>query len=123
MKKSMNQLDKIVKDNPFLVPEGYFEGLTDKITAQLPPKIQFEPQKRSLWDQVKPWVYMAAMFAGIALMVKLFVNSPVDTQSTFSLASDAEIEEFYQYYEEQLTKNVYHEALYLGELYNYDDAE
>lgn len=119
----MNQLDKIVKDNPFLVPEGYFEGLTDKITAQLPPKIQFEPQKRSLWDQVKPWVYMAAMFAGIALMVKLFVNSPVDTQSTFSLASDAEIEEFYQYYEEQLTKNVYHEALYLGELYNYDDAE
>jgi hypothetical protein len=60
---------------------------------------------------MQPWVYMAAMFAGIALMVKIFVPSP----PTLDLTSTAEIEEFYQYYEEQFANNVYHETLYLDE--------
>jgi hypothetical protein len=95
--------------NPFKVPEGYFEELSSQILSRLPEKTENEPQTLSLWERVQPWIYMAAMFAGIALMVKIFVPAP----PTLDLTSTAEIEEFYQYYEEQFAGNHYHETLYL----------
>jgi hypothetical protein len=55
---------------------------------------------------------MAAMFIGIALMVRTFVvPSP-----TLNLTSSTDIEEFYQYYEEQFANDVYHETFYLNEV-------
>lgn len=110
----MNQLDKIRKKNPFKVPEGYFEGLSDQIMTQLPQKVEIESYVPTLWERVKPWTYMAAMFVGIALMIKMFVGTPSEPLSSgITLTSGAEMEEFYQYYEDELTKNMYHESIYL----------
>jgi hypothetical protein len=111
MNNNMTKLEEMKEKNPFKVPEGYFESLTDNIMSRLPEKTESEPRVLSLWERIQPWVYMAAMFAGIAFMVKLFVGSP----PTLDLTSSADIEEFYQYYEEQLTNKVYHETLFLND--------
>jgi hypothetical protein len=114
MNKKMNHLDQISKDNPFKTPEGYFEGLTAQIMSGLPEKAQEETNEVSMWTRVKPWVYMAAMFAGIFLMVKVFVGSPDKSYgaSTLNLTSAAEIEDFYNYYEEQLENSIYSDVFY-----------
>jgi hypothetical protein len=108
MKKT--QLEEIGNANPFKVPEGYFENLSGRILSQLPEKVEQDTKVLSLWERIQPWVYMAAMFIGIALMVKMFVRKP-----SLDLTSSADIEEFYQYYEEQLAGKAYHETFYLDE--------
>jgi hypothetical protein len=112
MSKQVIHLEETGNKNPFKVPERYFEGLTGQIMSQLPERIQAEPKKVSLWQRVQPWVYMAAMFTGIALMLNLFVSSP--KQSTgLNLVSVAEMDEFYQYYEEQSSNDLYRDAVYV----------
>lgn len=70
MAKEDYLLNKCGKDNPFKVPEGYFDQFANQLMTELPERtFEFEPQKKvTLWDKVKPVVYLAAMFAGIALM-------------------------------------------------------
>jgi hypothetical protein len=96
MSKKINTLEEIGNKNPFKTPEGYFEGLSDRIMLQLPERVVESPQKISLWARVQPWFYMAAMFCGIALMVNLVNRSPGQTASQgLNLSSSADIEEFY----------------------------
>jgi hypothetical protein len=107
---SISNLEEIRKTNPFKVPEGYFEKLTANILSQLPEKVEKEAWMPSFWERMQPWIYMAAMFVGIMLMVRLFVGTP----PSLDLNSSADIDAFYQYYEEQLTNNIYHEILFLN---------
>lgn len=113
MNKKINQLEKIGNKNPFRAPEGYFEGLTGRIMSQLPERVDDTPKTISLWERVQPWFYMAAMFAGIALMVNLFARSSQQTDSGLNLTSSADIEDFYRYYEEQSVVDLYRDAVYL----------
>jgi hypothetical protein len=113
MTKKVNRLEEIGNKNSFKVPEGYFDGLTDKIMSQLPEKVQ-EQKVVSLWERVQPFLYLAAMFAGIWLMLNLFVNSP-QKMGGLNLTSSADIEEFYQYYEDQLVNNMYSESFYFDD--------
>ena len=77
MGKENNILQKVGKGNPFRVPDQYFEDFTRKLMEQLPEK---EPMpymsEPTLWQKVKPWIYMAAMFFGIMLSVRVFVGTP-----------------------------------------------
>lgn len=75
----MKEEDKLKEeygtDGPWKVPDGYFEATYVEILSNLPeypaaPK----PQTLSMWQRVKPYVYLAAMFAGIWLMMKVFHN-------------------------------------------------
>lgn len=59
------------------VPEGYFETFVLDMASRLPendlerqPAVQLQPLTR--WQRVRPYVYMAAMFAGIWCMMKMF---------------------------------------------------
>lgn len=65
MKKEENNLDRLKGTNPFTVPEGYMEGLTERIMSQLPEKPEERAKRISLMDRVRPWLYMAAVFAGL----------------------------------------------------------
>ena len=65
MKEEDNILKKVGKEDVFRVPDGYFENLTSKET---PAIIKREPTK---WERIKPWVYMTAMFAGAALIIRV----------------------------------------------------
>ncbi len=60
-------------DTGFRVPDGYFDELNAKILADLPPyKMASKTVHMSMWQRVKPYVYLAAMFAGIWMMMKVF---------------------------------------------------
>ena len=122
MNKKVSHLEEIGNKNSFKVPTGYFEELTDKIMSQLPEKVE-EPKVVTLWQRVQPWVYMAAMFAGIALMMRIFVGSPQQTISGLNLTSSVEIEEFYQYYEDQLASNIYGDSFFWDDEYDLESLE
>lgn len=73
MKEEDNILKKIGKENVFHVPDGYFENLTSEVMSRLPEKenpaiVKREPTK---WERFKPWLYMTAMFAGAALIIRV----------------------------------------------------
>jgi hypothetical protein len=63
-----NKLDELKERNPFRVPDGYFESFTENMMRRLPEKTVDEPKGISIYDRVKPWLYMAAAFAGIILL-------------------------------------------------------
>ena len=70
-------LQKIGKKNPFTVPENYFENFTQELMDKLPAKeAVLQTEAPTLWQRVKPWLYMAAMFCGIMLSVRIFVGNP-----------------------------------------------
>ncbi|HPX98409.1 MAG TPA: hypothetical protein PK938_00830 [Bacteroidaceae bacterium] len=73
MKKEDNILEKYSGRRPFTTPEGYFENLTDSIMAVLPQEEsgQENAVKVTMWMRVRPYVYMAAAFAGIFFCVRL----------------------------------------------------
>lgn len=61
------------KDPGWRVPEGYFDSFYKEIGEKLPPyKAAPEAVSLSKWQRVKPYLYLAAMFAGIWMMMKVF---------------------------------------------------
>lgn len=86
MKNEINNLDRLKGKNPFSVPEGYMEGLTADIMSRLPEKSpQKEAKQISLMDRVRPWLYMAAVFAGLGLFFKVIVGPESNRDRTDSL--------------------------------------
>lgn len=77
MGKEDNILRKAGTSNPFRVPDHYFEDFTQELMSKLPEKesMHLMPEP-TLWQRVKPWIYMTAMFCGIMLSVRVFVGEP-----------------------------------------------
>ncbi|MDR0394284.1 MAG: hypothetical protein LBH77_03905 [Tannerella sp.] len=63
-----NKLDELKDRNPFRVPDGYFESFTENMMSRLPEKPVEKGSVISVYDRVKPWLYMAAAFTGIILL-------------------------------------------------------
>ena len=76
MKKGDDILKKINRTDGMTVPEGFFEDFAAKMEAMLPERPEAEQPRRiehrTTWQRVRPYVYMAAMFAGIWCMLKMF---------------------------------------------------
>ena len=93
------------------------EGLTANIMSQLPEKTpEKEAKKISLMDRVRPWLYMAAVFAGLGLFFKVLVGPEDKAAKTDSLLVKTEVspasvsalqaaddEEYLEYLEERYT--------------------
>jgi len=59
--------------------------------SKLPEKEPMpEWSEPTLWQRVKPWVYMTAMFCGIMLSVRVFVGEP--DKDEFPAISQTEVE-------------------------------
>ena len=73
MKEEDTLLKKLGKENSFKVPEGYFENLTSEVMNKLPEKekVAFKEEPVSTWTRLKPLAYMAAMFVGAALIIRV----------------------------------------------------
>lgn len=71
MKIQQFNIEDEKKKNSFRVPEGYMEGLTDRIMARLPecPQ-QKETKVVSMAEKIRPWLYLAASFIGLLLIFK-----------------------------------------------------
>ena len=75
MREEDQLLKKVGTQNPFKVPEHYFEDFSEELMNKLPEKeILPVSQEITLWQRVKPWLYMTAMFCGIMLSVRIFVG-------------------------------------------------
>ena len=87
MGKEDNILRKAGTGNPFRVPEHYFDNFTEELMGKLPEKESLPySTEPTLWQRVKPWVYMAAMFCGIMLSVRIFVGEPQKDEFSISQA-------------------------------------
>lgn len=103
MKEENDLLKRVGKENPFKVPEGYFDNFTTQLMDKLPEKPDaIEVQPVTKWMKFRPYVYMAAMFIGAVLMVKAihFIESEkvssaqqAKTKAKTELAQDKYIDE------------------------------
>jgi len=120
MEKKRILLKDIEKVDPFKVPEGYFDNLTDEVISKLPENtVRKVSIKVNWWYRNRPWIYMAAMITGVILLIRIFAGSPTQTQSKsyasggLNLTSLSDIDDFYNYYEDGLARIVYDDAFYL----------
>ncbi len=93
----------------FTVPDGYFDRLASDMDKRLPRRDEIESPvpvfRPTLWTRVRPYVYMAAMFCGIWLMLNLFTSisnrasdGGLDLSATPSLAHAVGDEQFVEDY-------------------------
>lgn len=72
MKEEDNLLKKVGKENPFKVPGGYFENLTSEVMNALPEKKPaLTVEQPTTWARIRPLLYMAAMFIGAFLIIRI----------------------------------------------------
>lgn len=72
MKEEDKLKEKFGQDPGFRVPDGYFDEIFTKISDSLPEKKVAQVPSLTRWQRIKPYVYLAAMFAGIWCMMKMF---------------------------------------------------
>jgi hypothetical protein len=122
-----NILEKIGRKDGMTVPDGYFADFQAKMEAMLPFQEDVETAKkiqapRSFWGRVRPYVYMAAMFAGVWCMVKMFsmmspssVDLSIDNNEvlTKALSDDNFI---YDYLRDDVSDREWLEEIYLDSI-------
>ena len=129
MNKKENTLDRLKGKQPFRVPDGYMEGLTNRIMESLPEPPVMEAESVSLVERIRPWLYLAAVFAGMGLFFKaiigvdsaredtlsdtLLVRSEVPSASLEAIESEAAQEEadYLEYIEERYADYLLKESL------------
>ena len=121
MKTEQNNLDHLKGKNPFMTPKGDMEGLTVNIMSQLPEKASGRKAKEvSLMDRVRPWLYLAAVFAGLGLFFRVLVG-PVAVNEEDALLVQTEVapnlipslfseeEDYLEYLEDQYVESLLEE--------------
>ena len=129
MNKKENTLDRLKGKQPFRVPDGYMEGLTNRIMESLPEPPVMEAESVSLVERIRPWLYLSAVFAGMGLFFKaiigvdsaredtlsdtLLVRSEVPSASLEAIESEAAQEEadYLEYIEERYADYLLRESL------------
>lgn len=83
-------LNKYGKNPGFKVPENYFADFNKRM-AEMLPDVEITPvdAKPTMWQRLKPLVYMAAMFAGVWCMMSVFSHF-ASTSSLQSIKAVAE---------------------------------
>ncbi len=90
MKEEKYLEQRFGRDPGFRVPDGYFDEVFAKVAAALPDPVEAPPAPRlTTWQKLRPYVYLAAMFAGIWCMMKIF-HTAATSSSTLSLDSPPE---------------------------------
>ena len=129
MNKKENTLDRLKGKQPFRVPDDYMEGLTNRIMESLPEPPVMEAESVSLVERIRPWLYLAAVFAGLGLFFKaiigiegtqedssadsLLVRSELPSASLEAIESEAAQEEadYLEYIEERYADYLLKESL------------
>jgi len=105
MKTEANILENLKGQNPFRVPEGYFNGLTDSIMSKIPDEVPHAEAKIiSLTERIRPLMYLAAFFVGAVFLFKVVLypaltDRAAQTDETAQQAtmSESEDEEYLEY--------------------------
>ncbi|MGL4518383.1 MAG: hypothetical protein ACRCUJ_01420 [Phocaeicola sp.] len=113
MKEENDIRKKCGTDNPFTVPEGYFDNFAKELMEKLPEKEVVDEPEVTLWQRSKPWFYMAAMFMGMMFTIRLFVGEPSKEEPYLSEVSGIELTE------EQVDEMMEHSMIDDYTLYQY----
>ena len=76
------------------VPEHYFDDFQLKMEQLIDAEIgQTESEQKlapkiSLWSQVKPWLYMAAMFISFVVVFRVFIHTDEKNDSSVVLSNN-----------------------------------
>ena len=89
MEKENDILKIAGKQNPFKVPDGYFESLTSTVMERLEEPVEQETPVVSMWMRVRPYVYLAAMFIGITCMIRVYTGLTSGVDSDNSIVEQA----------------------------------
>lgn len=84
MKEENDILSTIGKDSGFKVPENYFSDFAEKMAKSLPNQVIEPLPQPTLWHRVRPFIYMAAMFAGIWCMMQIFNGIGIKEKGIFN---------------------------------------
>ena len=109
MNEESNILSKLKRKDGMTVPDAYFDDFAKRMEASLPERPEIEgkqarTRKFTMWQRVRPYVYMAAMFAGVWCMLKMFMlmtntgHSGLSIDSNPTLANAVENEQFVEDY-------------------------
>ncbi len=74
-------LKRCGKESGFKVPEKYFDHLAQEIANKLPEKEKTDSariESVSLWQKIRPWIYMAAMFAGMLVCIRFIIGNTAE---------------------------------------------
>lgn len=71
MEKRDEFWQKMPREGGFKMPDNYLDNITSRVMEQLPEQPEQETVVVSLWTKVRPILYMAAMFMGIALFLNV----------------------------------------------------
>lgn len=126
MKEEQEIIKKCGKETPFKVPEGYFEDFARNIMTQLPTNddaaVEEEPVI-TLWQRVKPLLYMAAMFIGMVVCVRVTLgtqlSSTANSNTNNIAAAEYSLTDFDQMSDEELTFIVESTMMDNYDLYQY----
>ena len=88
-----NIVDELRDRQPFRVPEGYFEGFAEDFMCRLPEKTVHEMKVIPFYERTKPWLYMAAMFAGIIILFSVLSKSSETAKETVQSSVHVGLEE------------------------------
>lgn len=107
MSKQPDILSRLDRRDGMTVPDGYFADFNRRMSRSLPerPELSADAQvkiPRSMWQRVRPYVYMAAMFAGVWCMLKMFAlmsdstHTSLDTNPIMAeaMGNDAFVNEY-----------------------------
>ena len=74
--------DMVGKETPYKVPEGYFKSFKEGLMKSLPEYPEKPKHEQlSVWQRIRPYIYLAAMFAGIWCMMYIFHHVSKSSQS------------------------------------------
>lgn len=134
MSKDKDILGKVNRREGMTVPEGYFDDFTARMISSLPEK-QKAPEiseRQRLWLRVRPYAYMAAMFAGIFCMMKMFdmMRSPsadlnIDNYPAVTAAIDNGVLDndiINSVDDNEIIESLYETGLSPEEIYTYEDS-
>jgi hypothetical protein len=67
----MNNLSKSTKDNPFKVPENYFDTFSERVQERI--EAEEKPHKTPTLQMLQPYLWMAACVIGFVIVAKVIL--------------------------------------------------
>lgn len=131
MKEDKNILDQINRNSGMTTPDNYFADFAEKMMQSLPEKQEPVIKPLTTWQRVRPYAYLAAMFAGIWCMVEMVdlitssAGTPIESNEQIvaeAITDDSFFDEYcYEDYDEySLLETMYDDGIDSEEITSID---